>query len=416
MSETNIFNCIQIEIMKINPSEILDLLEASIKGIQKISSSTPEFAEVLRKLPNNFAEEDTKVLNFLFENINNPYVNNAIKAEDSGILLLLKGGEGTPPGSPRQQAIVPAVQQQGVVAVQPQGVVAVQPQGVGAVQPQGVGAVQKAAMDMTSSLFSSIGTNIINSAQGGLTSEQTYELAKRQTDAAVKFVEFLDNTTLADRMRAQANLVETLSMQSNQLFGQRLTGAGFLLSFAAPGVLMYKLEGLLSGIAMSAVNVVGTVASTAVGAGELAVRNAAPFMFQSVRASLSGARAYIPDAAFSILQTVSQGVRSIGIDEFAQTSVSGVFVERVSAATAANTDSAILIGCILVYIALVLVLILFVAFIVKILTGDFGAYLSLGPFGFIGIRPPQKRGGRFTRNNRQMKKYRKHKKTHKRSK
>ena len=94
MSETNIFNCIQIEIMKLNPSEILDLLEASIKGIQKISSSTPEFAEVLRKLPNNFAEEDTKVLNFLFENINNPYVNNAIKGE-KGENIISTGGSKT---------------------------------------------------------------------------------------------------------------------------------------------------------------------------------------------------------------------------------------------------------------------------------------------------------------------------------
>ena len=149
----------------------------------------------------------------------------------------------------------------------------------------------------------------------------------------------------------------------------------------------------------------------------MAVRNVLPYTAQAARASIIAVQDYIPERLFGFLQGVSESIKSSGIDAFAETSVSGTFVNQVTEATVATSESAILIGCILIYIALVLVLIFLVAFIVKVLTGDFAAYMSFGPFGFIGINPPRKKGGnRFTRNNRQMKRHRKHKKTHKRSK
>ena len=439
MNETNIYNAMQIAIMKLNPSEMIDLLEASIKGIQKISSTTPEFAEVLRKLPNNFTNEDSKALNSLFENVKSPYLNNAIKKEDSGISLLLKGGANTPrqssqsmvpagpqpaapqqamPAGPQQAMVLPNQQQAMVLPNQQQAMVLPNQQQAMVLpnQQQGVVPIQQAAMGMVAPLIPNIANNAVTYAEAGLAPDQIFQLMQQQLSIVSTVASSENNRTLAERTEAQANLADVLTRQSNQLFGQRLSGVGFTMSVVAPGVILYKLEGLLNSIATAAVQTVGAVAATGVGAGELAVRNAPSYVFQAARASVTAAREYIPDAAFSFLQTISQGVRSSGIDAFAQTSVSGAFVERVATATATNTSSAIFVGCLLVWLALALVFVLFTAFIVKVLTGDFAAYMSLGPFGFIGIRPPQRRGGRFTRNNRQMKRHRKHKKTHKRSK
>jgi hypothetical protein len=408
MSETNIFNCMQIEIMKLNASEILDLLEASIKGIQKISSSTPEFVEVLRKLPNNFTNEDSKALNSLFENVKSPYLNNAIKKEDSGISLLLKGGApGTPgtPGTPDQSS--QTMVHTGFQPAETQRAVGVPGREV---------TTQDAAKIMTMQSILNFANDAKELAQAGLKPDQIYEILIKKIDVVNKFADSEGNETLAKKTEAEANLAGVITIQSNQLFGQRLSGAGFAMSFLVPGVILYNLQGLLDRIATAAVQTVGTVAAASVGAAELGARNAPAYMFQVVRTGVTAFRDYIPDTAFSFFQTISQSVRSSGVDAFAQTSVSGAFVESVATTTATNTSSAILVGCLLVWLALSLVIVLFTAFIVKVLTGDFAAYMSLGPFGFIGFRPPRRGGNRFTRNNRQMKRHRKHKKTHKRSK
>jgi len=396
MSEENIFTSIQIEIAKLNLNEMVDLLEASIKGIQQISSESPEFAEFLRTLPINFTHEEIQSISYIFKNLKNPYLSNLVEKDDSAVSFLLTGGK------KNTNKMKGGVDTEEIEIYNPQ---------VAAPSQQIVLPVQQALEMSTAPIVQDVAQMAVSLAQAGFNAAQIKDVIDKHLENIGKLAESANNNSLARFTEAKTSYTDAMTNQQNQVFGQRLSVGGFVISFVAPGILMYSLNNLLSTIATSAVSTVGNIASNSVGAAELTVRNSVPYLIQLTRQGLSSFKSAIPTAAYNVLSSASQSIRASGADTFVSASASGTYVQGISNSTVIGTANAIFIGSLLVYMMAVIVLILFVTIIVKITNGDFAAYIST-PFGTFGIKP-RGRGGnsRFTRNNRNMKRHRKYKKT-----
>lgn len=198
---------------------------------------------------------------------------------------------------------------------------------------------------------------------------------------------------------------------ANENYFRRLNFTGNVFSFTAPGALIYYFQSVMDKVAVGTLQAAGNIASEAVGGVELGIRNALPFAIQNIRSVGYKAKDYLPTSIYNLMKTTSDALPK-EISTYATESITGTKIAEVTEVGSEVTSETIFIGCILVYVILVLVLSLLTSLIIKFqqkgkikvwLWGGFtGAEVSLG-----GKLRKNKRNNKTKNNKRKNKKTRK---------
>lgn len=188
---------------------------------------------------------------------------------------------------------------------------------------------------------------------GGLTPE-AQRMYMEALNAAIKGQVTAINT--------QAALVN--AQAANDTYFRRLNFTGTIFSFLAPGALIYYFQSVMDKVAVGTLYAAGNLAADTVGGVELGIRNAIPFAIDTAKNAGRMAKNYLPASVYSLLQSTSQSLPS-QMTGYAKESVTGTKISEVTGATAEATGEMIFMGCILVYIILVLVLSLLTTLIIK---------------------------------------------------
>lgn len=256
-------------------------------------------------------------------------------------------------------------------------------------------------------------TNILLSgAQAGMPQEELVKIMNRMLD--------IENKKLDIKSEELSVKKYELTISSlNERFANSFFATSTVGSLGVSGALLYYLKSVVSATANGIVNKAGTVASTVVGSGELAVRNVLPFLLGTAKsfAKTAISTGYVPDVITSTLKT-SKDYIAPNMFDYVTESVSGAATQNLAASIATNTDNAILFASLFLYIAMSCVLILFFTLILKLwTTGSLEVYgLS---FGVRFAARGEKRGGRYNKTKRRKhnnKKTRKQKKQTKQKK
>jgi len=271
------------------------------------------------------------------------------------------------------------------------------------VQSGGVGETQLMSMQRNStsspSMQSSpdpIGnmTNILLSgAQAGMSQEELVKIMNRMLD--------IENKKLDIKSEELSVKKYELTITSlNERFANTFFATSTVGSLGVSGALLYYLKSVVSATANGIVNKAGTVASTVVGSGELAVRNVLPLLLGTAKslAKTAISTGYVPDVVTSTLKT-SKDYIAPNMFDYVTESMSGAATQNLAASIATNTDNAILFASLFLYIAMSCVLILFFTLILKLwTTGTLEVYgLS---FGVRFAARGEKRGGKYNKTKR----------------
>ena len=196
---------------------------------------------------------------------------------------------------------------------------------------------------------------------------------------------------------------------ADQSFVHNLTRNSVYFSFTSPAALVYYLKSTLDIVGIGTINLVGKGAATAVGAAELGVRNIIPSV---LNAAISAGRTTtnylsLPTSVHTFLQGMVSSVRSTGSTEYTSESYFGERTRQFTSEAADAGEGTIVIGCIISYLALVLLLSLLSAVIINLYTN------KRFKISFLGIASIEfSRGGKKTRKNRKNRRKRNHKKSH----
>jgi hypothetical protein len=232
----------------------------------------------------------------------------------------------------------------------------------------------------------------------GISSDQIYSLINKS----------LDN----DRLKLQTDAIIPKMQEAEASYIRRLHLSNMVFSFSAPAALLYYLNSMLTKITSFTITNVGNIASTTVGGLELGVRNVMPGILNGLFYAGSTIKDYLPDAVKDIVKVV----RSTGVTEYANESVSGTVAEKTFKGFKEGTDETLIVGCILFYIIMVIIISLLTTLILQMYKSkNFKFYIQVPGFGigFMGGKTRKNRNRNKNRINKKKNKSYKNKKIHK---
>ena len=183
-------------------------------------------------------------------------------------------------------------------------------------------------------------------------------------EAQILFMKALNTAVEGQVATTNANAAIMAANAANENYFRRLNFTGTVFSFLAPGALIYYFQSVMDKVAVGTLYAAGNIAADTVGGVELGIRNAIPFAIDAAKSTGRMVKNYIPESVFSLLKSTSQSIPS-QMTDYAKESVTGTKISQVTSATAETTGEMIFMGCILVYIILVLVLSLLTTLIIK---------------------------------------------------
>ena len=134
------------------------------------------------------------------------------------------------------------------------------------------------------------------------------------------------------------------------------------------------------------------------GAAELTVRNVLPTFLNTAISLGRTTTDYIPTSVYTILQGMVSSVRSSGATEYASDSYLGETTRQITSVGADAGGGTIMVGCIIFYLALVLLLSILTSLIINLQTNKkLKMYIGLPGIGKISLNYD---GGKKTRKNR----------------
>jgi hypothetical protein len=217
-------------------------------------------------------------------------------------------------------------------------------------------------------------------------------------------------TANADLARANASAVTSQALAEieldNQRFIKNLIRGSLTFSFTAPAALVYYLKSTLDIVGVGTINFVGKGVANVVGVAELGVRNVVPAF---LNAAISLGRTTMPESVSSFFQGVGSSLIGETWTEYASESYLGEQTRQLTSVGADAGGGTIMVGCIIFYLALVLLLSILTSLIIKLQT-DKTLKMYIGIPGIYGISLGH--GGKKTRKNRKNRRKRNHKKSH----
>ena len=197
--------------------------------------------------------------------------------------------------------------------------------------------------------------------------------------------------------RARGIAAQATILTNNNSWDRTFDALGYTFAFTTPAVLMYYLQNCLDKIAIQTVTGAGNAAAGLAGAAELGARNAVPFIIKQAADLGAMGKEYLPD----IIRQWGAFVRDSSVAGFATDAVGQkIIVDAVSGITG-GTESVILFGSILLYIALTLFFCILILTIAKIRKVNKFAFRI--PFTEIAIQTTES-GGRKRKTKRKPKK------------
>ena len=205
-------------------------------------------------------------------------------------------------------------------------------------------------------------------------------------------------------------------LKNEEQFKSRFRNAGIIVSYAAPGALMYYFKELINNSAISAFSMLGNTTATVAGNTELFVRNAPSYLVNSFLSAGKTIKGQLGDYFPSFLTTLGKTIQQSGIASTASQSISEQVIESATSGILSTTDAALMIGCIIIYIGGVIVLqLLFYAVFILYTSEDIGIAIGIPGVANFYTRKIKQKGGRKTIKYHRRKNKKNHRKyTHRR--
>lgn len=236
-------------------------------------------------------------------------------------------------------------------------------------------------------------------------------------EAQLKLIETISKTVEAETsIKMKSAEIENNIKISDERFKNTLRYSGVLISYSAPGALMYYFKELVTNSAISAVSALGNTTAAVTGNAELLVRNAPSYLVNGFLSAGRTVKEQMGEYFPSLLTTLGKTIQQSGITSMASESISGQAIESATSGILTTTDSALMIGCIIIYIGGVIILqLLFYAIFILYTSEDVGIAVGIPGVANFYTRKIKQKGGRKTIKHNK-KKYKKiHRKyTHKR--
>ena len=412
MSAFDIFTNIQFSILNMKIEDQISLLNDCLTSIDNIQKSDPKIKQVINSfLQKNSCVLDNEAIKLLkYEldtfkiNSNNPlvqYIQSGGKKTKGGAdgdeqSLVTTSSSLTNPVNPvinnTQNNVVvnPPLQQSNNIIVTPP------------LQP---------VNDVASIISALCVTNLSSEDKVKLLS-QVLKNQEITANANLAIANSYQTNATANLANANANLSMVELEKQNQAVVNSLIKGSVLFSYTAPAAVVYFLNSTLNTLAVGTINLAGKVTSTVAETAELTVRNAVPSILNNAISVGRTVTDYMPSSVYTFLKTTVSTVRSSGATDYASESYLG---EKAKELTSIGVDvgtETIIIGCIIFYVASVLILSILTSLITNLQTNrKFKAFIGLPGVGGISVGY----GGKKTRKNNKKRHHKKnhHKKTNK---
>lgn len=261
-----------------------------------------------------------------------------------------------------------------------------------------------------------IGNNLISALSLGLQPGLAPEVQLKTLEMLGKIVETQNYAKKAEiDMQVQRSVIENNIIKSREQFISRFKKSGILISYAAPGALMYYFKELINNSALSAVSVLGNATANVTGTAELLVRNTPAYLatvFLSAGRTVKGQLGeYFP----SLLTTLGKTIQQSGITSLASDSISAQAIESTTSSILTTTESAVMIGCIIMYIGGVIIFnLLFYIIFILYTSDDIGFAVGIPGVARFYMRKKQLGGRKTIKQGKRKHKRMNRKYTHKR--
>ena len=236
-------------------------------------------------------------------------------------------------------------------------------------------------------------------------------------EAQLKLIETISKTVEAETsIKLKSAEIENNIKISDERFKNSLRYSGVIISYSAPGALMYYFKELINNSAISAVSALGTATATVTGSAELLVRNTPSYLVNGFLSAGKTVKEQMGEYFPSFLTTLGKNIQQSGITSMASESISEQVIGSATSGILTTTDSAIMIGCIIIYIGGVIILqLLFYIIFVLYTSEDIGFAVGVPGVANFYTRKIKQKGGRKTIKHYRKKHKRIHRKhTHKR--
>ena len=392
MSEYDIFTNIQLGVLNMDIENKIRLLNDCLTALNNIQKKQPKFKETITTFLNkNSCVLDSNSRELLkyeletFEIVGNEFLIENLQSAG-------KKRTGGAPGDENEQSLVTNTNSLTIPSntTQPaQTTITIPPQPVSEI----------------ASIVSSLSTSTLSDSDKAKLLSQFLQI--QQTNANANLA-----TATASQTSAQTQLLIAETEKNNQLFVNNLIRGSIIFSYTAPAALVYYLNSTLNTVAVGTINLAGKLTSTVAGTAELTVRNAVPTILNTAISLGRTATDYMPTSVYTFLKETVSTVRSTGATGYASESYLSEKTQQLTSVGADVSTETIIIGCIIFYLALVLLLSILTSLIINLQTNKkFKMYIGFPGIGGISLGY----GGKKTRKNRRKRNHKKshHKKTYK---
>lgn len=332
-SAFDIFTAIQYKVMEMDMDQLISVLNECLEIIYKIQNENPEFKNISMDLLYKGSCLLDKDAVQLFKTITE------LCSVNNNSTLLIECGQYGGIGPEDENQLVPQnVARAPVPAPAANGpFIAIPPD----TNPISVLSASLANLDPTSQ--TAIAQAILTLANA--------EKLRAEADLVRAEVERANVLASSGRTNVQTDL-----LRANAKWDGIVESLSIFISFGAPGALLYYFQSALDRIAIGTLNVASQTVGTAGATVELSLRNAIP----NVLTTAASTARYLKDYVYipSIIKDVGKTLLKSEMSNYATESVIAEAVREKTYYAELTTKDSIIVGCIILYIALVTVLLI----------------------------------------------------------